>query len=78
VLWAVIGAAVTVLGLRVRRPGLRLSGLGLLGIVTLKVFIVDLAALDITYRVLSFVALGILLLAAAYLYGRMQPDPGRR
>jgi hypothetical protein len=78
VLWAVIGALVTVLGLRVRRPALRLSGLGLLGIVTLKVFIVDLAALDITYRVLSFVALGILLLAAAYLYGRMQPDPGRR
>ena len=77
VMWAVIGAVVTVLGLRVRRVSLRLSGLGLLGIVTLKVFIIDLAALDITYRVLSFVALGILLLVAAYLYGRMQPDPGR-
>jgi len=51
----------------------RIFGLALLGLVTLKVFIVDLAALDVAYRVLSFVALGILLLGAAYLYSRLQP-----
>lgn len=77
VLWGVVGAALTVAGLRIRRAPLRLSGLALLGVVTLKVFIVDLAALDIAYRVLSFVALGILLLVAAYLYGRMQPGTSR-
>ena len=74
VLWAVIGSVVTVIGLRVNRASLRLAGLALLGVVTTKVFVVDLAALDIAYRVLSFAALGVLLLAAAYLYSRMQPQ----
>jgi uncharacterized membrane protein len=74
VLWAVIGSAVTVIGLRVHRAPMRLAGLALLGVVTMKVFVVDLAALDIAYRVLSFAALGVLLLAAAYLYSRMQPQ----
>jgi uncharacterized membrane protein len=74
VLWAVIGSVVTVIGLRVHRAPMRLAGLALLGVVTMKVFVVDLAALDIAYRVLSFAALGALLLAAAYLYSRMQPQ----
>lgn len=73
VLWALVGATAFVIGLASSRTAVRLSGLGLLGIVTVKVFIVDLAALDVAYRVLSFVALGILLLGAAYLYGRLQP-----
>lgn len=73
VLWAIIGVASFVGGLAFQRTPLRLSGLALLGIVTLKVFIVDLAALDVAYRVLSFAALGILLLGAAYLYSRLQP-----
>jgi hypothetical protein len=73
VLWALVGAAAFVSGLAASRTAVRLSGLALLGIVTVKVFVVDLAALDVAYRVLSFVALGILLLGAAYLYGRLQP-----
>ncbi len=77
VLWAVIGAVATVVGLRIGSAPVRLFGLGLLGVVTVKVFVVDLAALDIAYRVLSFVALGILLLVAAYLYARMNPRSGR-
>lgn len=77
VLWAVIGAVATVVGLRIGSAPVRLFGLGLLGVVTVKVFVVDLAALDIAYRVLSFVALGILLLIAAYLYARMNPRSGR-
>jgi uncharacterized membrane protein len=78
VLWAVIGVVATVAGLRIGSAPLRLFGLGLLGVVTLKVFVIDLAALDIAYRVLSFVALGVLLLGAAYLYGRMDPNRTER
>ena len=73
VLWALIGAGATIAGLRIGSAPVRVFGLALLGVVTVKVFVIDLAALDIAYRVLSFVALGVLLLAAAYLYGRMQP-----
>ena len=75
-LWSVLGAAAFATGLLARRPPVRLFGLGLLGLATGKVFLVDLAALDVAYRVLSLVALGVLLLISAAVYARMQ-HPGR-
>ena len=51
VLWALLGVAGFVIGLVRRSATARLFGLGLLAIVTAKVFIVDLAALDVAYRV---------------------------
>jgi uncharacterized membrane protein len=50
----------------------RLAGLALLGLAVFKVFVYDLAALESIYRVLSFIALGLLLLAAAYAYQRIR------
>jgi uncharacterized membrane protein len=75
VLWAVLGAGAFAIGLRSRRLGLRQGGLLLLALATAKVFLVDLNALDVAYRVLSFIALGLLLLGSAYLFGRMRPPP---
>ena len=49
------------------------AGLLLLGITLIKVFTVDLAQVHTGYRVLSFVALGLLLLATSVLYGRVAP-----
>ena len=82
-LWSVLGAAGFATGLVARQPPIRLFGLGLLGLATVKVFLVDLAALDVAYRVLSLVALGVLLLISAAVYARMQHPqgsvaPGRR
>jgi len=51
---------------------LRLAGFALLAVAVGKVFLYDMAALDQGYRVLSFVVLGLLLLAAAYAYQRMR------
>ena len=78
VLWAVLGVAGFVIGLVRQSSNARLFGLGLLALVTGKVFIIDLAALDVAYRVLSFLALGLLLLGAAYLASRFQPDRAPR
>jgi hypothetical protein len=75
-LWSVLGAAGFATGLVARRPPIRLFGLGLLGLATVKVFLVDLAALDVAYRVLSLVALGVLLLVSAAVYARMQHPRG--
>ena len=75
-LWSVLGAAGFATGLVARKPSIRLFGLGLLGLATVKVFIVDLAALDVAYRVLSLVALGVLLLISAAVYARMQHPQG--
>jgi uncharacterized membrane protein len=70
--WALLGFGALVAGLvRDLRP-LRLGGLALLGLAVGKVFVVDLAALESIWRVASFLALGLLLLAGAYAYQRMR------
>ena len=62
VLWAVLGLSAFVAGLRLRMDDLRHAGLALLALATAKVFLFDLAALDVAYRVISLVAVGLLLL----------------
>ena len=70
VLWALCG--VVAFGLGVVRRGLlaRYAGLALLALATAKAFLIDLAGLDVTYRVLSFIGLGIVLLVSAYVAQR--------
>ena len=75
VLWAVLGVAAFVAGLRLRIDDLRRGGLALLALATAKVFLFDLSALDVAYRVISLIALGLLLLASAWLWQRSQPRP---
>lgn len=50
---------------------LRLAGLGLLTAVTLKVFLIDAAALTGLLRILSFLGLGIALIGIGWAYGRV-------
>ena len=73
VLWAILGLGGLVYGIRSGSRDFRLGGLVLLGIATVKVFLFDLAALDVAYRVISFIALGVLLLVSAWLWQRAQP-----
>jgi uncharacterized membrane protein len=68
VAWTGIGAATLVAGLAGRRPMLRHAGFALLGLATVKVFVIDLAALDVAYRALVLGGLGVLLLLSAYLF----------
>ncbi|MEX0992793.1 MAG: DUF2339 domain-containing protein [Solirubrobacterales bacterium] len=71
--WAAAGFAGLVFGLtRDNRP-LRLGGFTLLTLAIGKVFLYDFSTLDQAYRVLSFIALGILLLAGALAYQRIRP-----
>ncbi|HEX8149585.1 MAG TPA: DUF2339 domain-containing protein [Pyrinomonadaceae bacterium] len=72
VVWALYGAGLLLVG-RVRRSRLlRLMSLALLGLTTLKVFFLDLSALDRAYRIVSFIVLGAILLAVSYLYQKSQ------
>lgn len=72
VVWALYGAGLLLVG-RVRRSRLlRLMALALLGLTTLKVFFLDLSALDRAYRIVSFIVLGAILLAVSYLYQKSQ------
>ncbi len=71
--WGLCGFAALSLGLRRGLAPLRLAGFALLSLAVGKVFLVDLATLHSLYRVASFVALGLLLLGAAFAYQRARP-----
>ena len=72
VIWALYGAGLLLAGRARRARLLRLMGLALLGLTTLKVFILDLSELESAYRVVSFIVLGAILLAVSYLYQKSQ------
>ena len=72
--WSVTGLAAIVAGLVRNLRLVRLGGLVLLGIAVVKVFFVDLATLESIYRVASFVALGLLLIACAFAYQSLRRE----
>jgi predicted membrane protein DUF2339 len=74
--WSVMGFAGLVCGLIRNSRMLRLGGFSLLALAVSKVFLYDLSTLESLWRVLSFVGLGLLLLAGALAYQRMQPPEG--
>jgi uncharacterized membrane protein len=70
VLIAVYGIAVLLFGISRRSPLDRTLALTLIGLVVLKLYVYDVWLLNRFYRVSAFVALGILLLTASYVYSR--------
>jgi uncharacterized membrane protein len=50
----------------------RLSGLGLIGIVILKLYLFDVWQLSRPYQISAFVVLGILLLSTSFLYSHFR------
>jgi Predicted membrane protein (DUF2339) len=72
--WSLAGLALLWAGLRRGARELRLAGFALLALAVGKVFLYDLAALEAEWRVVSFIVLGLLLLAAAFAYQRMRRD----
>jgi hypothetical protein len=73
VTWAVVGVLLTGAGLILKRAPLRAAGLAVLALATVKVFVVDLASLDIAYRVVTLFVLGVLLITIALVWTRLKP-----
>jgi uncharacterized membrane protein len=73
--WALIGVISLIVGLRRNQPVIRNAALALLLLTVGKVFVYDLSNLTSLYRVISFVALGLLLLSGAFAYQRLRPPP---
>ncbi|MBL0924427.1 MAG: DUF2339 domain-containing protein [Sphingomonadaceae bacterium] len=59
------------LGIKRKTKLLRVAGLSLLTAITLKVFLIDAAALTGILRILSFLGLGIALIGIGWAYGRL-------
>jgi uncharacterized membrane protein len=70
--WASVGLVAIVVGLVRDIRELRFGGLVLLLLGVAKLFAYDLAELEQLYRVLSFIAVGLVLLAGAYAYQRVR------
>ncbi|MDX6319752.1 MAG: hypothetical protein QOD35_3152 [Nocardioidaceae bacterium] len=70
--WGLCGISALWAGLRSDARLVRLAGLGLLCLAASKVFLYDLAALGSVYRVASFIVLGLVLLAAAFVHQRLR------
>ena len=70
---ALLGLAIVWLGIgiRTRTAELRVTGLALLTAVTLKVFLIDAAALEGILRILSFMGLGFALIGIGWAYRRL-------
>jgi uncharacterized membrane protein len=63
-------------GVRAADRPMRIAGLALLTITTLKVFLIDAAALDGLLRITSFLGLGVALIAIGWAYGRFLNPAG--
>ncbi|MCU1270275.1 MAG: rane protein [Acidobacteriaceae bacterium] len=69
-LWMAYGALLMIIGFWRASAFVRWQALVLIALTTLKVFVYDTSELDRIYRILSFVVLGILLLAISFAYQR--------
>ena len=69
-MWALYAVALVAVGIWRRYAPIRYLAIAVFAVTVAKVFFVDLDRLDRIYRVLSVVGLGVLLLAASYLYQR--------
>jgi uncharacterized membrane protein len=74
-LWSVVGVTALIVGLRTKRGRVRSAAFALLFVTVGKVFLYDLSTLTSIYRVISFMVLGLLLLAGAFAYQRLRPPP---
>ena len=66
IVWGVAGLGAMIVGARVARRSVWLTGAGLMAIVVVKLFVVDLGNTATLARVVSFLGVGLLLLVVGY------------
>jgi len=69
-LWMAYGAMLMVVGFLRRSAFVRWQALLLIAVTIVKVFVYDVSQLDRGYRIVSFIVLGVLLLAISFVYQR--------
>ena len=69
-IWLIYGAALMAVGFRNRSAFLRWQALILIAFTTGKIFLYDVSQLGGSYRILSFIALGAVLLGISFIYQR--------
>ncbi len=72
--WTLLGILLLIGGVLYHSRGMRLLGLGTLTITAFKLFLFDLAYLQMPYRTFTFAGLGITLVIVSWLYSRYGTD----
>src|SRR5262249_51886641 len=67
-LWAAYSILLVTVGIFKKYQPIRLLAILLFGVTILKVFLMDLSDLEKAYRIISFIGLGIILLAVSFMY----------
>jgi uncharacterized membrane protein len=70
--WSVLAFALMIAGFSQGKKHMRYQGIILLSITILKVFLYDTRSLQVIYRTLSYIVLGIILLAVSFIYARFK------
>ncbi|MDD4902714.1 MAG: DUF2339 domain-containing protein [Patescibacteria group bacterium] len=68
--WAILALALVLLGFVWNKRELRYQGIAVLAVTIFKVFLYDTSKLESIYRTISFMVLGVILLAASFLYNK--------
>jgi uncharacterized membrane protein len=71
--WLLYGIGLILQGIRSGQRLLRLTALGVIGLVCVKVFAIDMSGLTGLWRVLSFLGLGLALIGLGTVYRRFVP-----
>jgi uncharacterized membrane protein len=71
--WLLYGIGLMLQGIRSGQRLLRLTALGVIGLVCVKVFAIDMSGLTGLWRVLSFLGLGLALIGLGTVYRRFVP-----
>jgi uncharacterized membrane protein len=79
--WLTFGVVLLGIGIVVNSQRARLASAAVIGLTILKAFLIDMSTLTGVYRALSFMCLGMVLVAIGWLYQRIlfrkqQPPPG--
>jgi uncharacterized membrane protein len=72
VAWGVEGLGLLFAGFPLRERSMRFAGLILLLVCVLKLFVWDLRNLEMPFRVLSFIVLGVILIGVSFFYSRFR------
>jgi uncharacterized membrane protein len=72
IVWGLYAVALLAVGFwRLIKP-LRLAGLALLAITAVKLVLLDMAQVQLIYRIISFAVLGLMMFIASYLYHKLE------
>jgi uncharacterized membrane protein len=74
IFWAILALTAMIYATRTARRALWMLGAGLMGVVVAKLFIIDLSNVGGIARIVSFIAVGVLMLVIGY----FSPVPPRK